>query len=55
MRMVYPSLTAGLMALHQFFATTANIGNVRKKATNKMQPTKIRWEDSLNVANYTEN
>ena len=55
MRMVYPSLTAGLMESHQIFATTANIENVINKATNKTHLTKIRWEDAPNVENYTAN
>ena len=49
-QMVYPSLTSGLMESHQIFGTTANISNVRRKATNQMQLTKIRWEEALNVA-----
>ena len=55
MRMVYPSLTAGLMAPHQILATTENIENVTNKAKNKIQLTKIRWEDAPNVDNYTSN
>ena len=43
MQLVYPSLTAGLMESHQIFGTTENISYVRKKATNKMKLTKIRW------------
>ena len=35
MRMVYPSLTDGLMISHQISATTANIENVINKAKNK--------------------
>ena len=30
----YPLPTSGLMASHKIFARTANIANVRKKATN---------------------
>ena len=55
MRMVYPSLTSGHMESHQIFGTTTNLANVRKKATNQMQPTKIRWEESLNIANSATN
>ena len=40
--MVYLSLTDGLMASHKIFATTENIANVRRKATHKIQLTKIR-------------
>ena len=53
--MVYPSLTTGLMESHQIFSTTANLANVRKKATNQMQLTKIRWEEALNVAKSAKN
>ena len=55
MRMVYPSLTAGVMAYHQIFATTANIENVINKAKNKIQLTKIRWDDAPSVDNSTSN
>ena len=51
MQVLYPSLTNGLMAPHQIFSTTENFANVVKKAINLMQLTKIRWEDTLNVAN----
>ena len=53
--MVYPSLTDGLMESHHIFGTTENLKNVRKKATNNMQLTKIRWEEALNVAKSTTN
>ena len=53
--MVYPSLTAGLMESHQIFATTANIENVINKAKNKVQLTKIGWEDAPSVDNSTSN
>ena len=43
------------MESHQIFGTTENISNVRKKATNKMQLTKIRWEEALNVVNSATN
>ena len=33
-RMVYPSLTAGIMESHQTFFATANIAYIRNKATN---------------------
>ena len=55
MQMVYPSLTDGLMESHQIFSTTTSFANFRKKATNQIQPTKIRWEEALNVANYATN
>ena len=50
MRIVYPSLTAGLMESHQIFGRTENLTNVRKKSTNQMQLTKIIWKDAMNVA-----
>ena len=50
MWMIYPSLTASLMESHKIFGTTANLENVRKKDTNQMQLTKIRWEEALKVA-----
>ena len=43
------------MESHQIFGTTANIANVIKKATNQMQPTKIRWEEALNVTKSATN
>ena len=55
MWMVYPSLTAGIMESHQIFGTTTNIANVRNKAKNQIQPTKIIWEESLNIAKYATN
>ena len=54
-RMVFPSLTSGLMESYQIFRTTANIAYVRKKATNQMQRTKIRWEEALNVESLQKN
>ena len=53
--MVYPSLTSGFMESYKIFGTTANLANVRKKATNQMQLTKIRWEEALNVAKSAKN
>ena len=53
--MVYPSLTDSIMESHQIFVTTENLVYVRKKATNKMQLTKIRWEEALNVAKSATN
>ena len=55
MWMVYASLNAGLMESYHIFATTANIANIRNKATDKMQLTKIRWDDALNVEKSTAN
>ena len=43
------------MESHQIFGTTANISNVRNKASNQMQITKIRWEEALNVAKSATN
>ena len=51
--MVQTSLTSGLMASNQIYSTIENIANARKKATNKMQLAKIRWEDALNIENST--
>ena len=53
--MVYQSLNSGLMASHQISPTTENLANLRKKATNEMKLTKIRWEDALNVARSSAN
>ena len=55
MRMVYQSLNSGLMASHQISPTTENLANLRKKATNEMKLTKIRWEDALNITKASEN
>ena len=54
-QMAHPSLTAGLMASHQIFVTTANIENIRRKNTNSPQLYQIRWEDVVNVASSTAN
>ena len=53
--MVHPSLTAGIVESHQIFCATANLAYIRKKATNKMQLTKIILEEALNVAKSATN
>ena len=53
--MVYPSLTACLMESYRIFGTTENIANVIKKATNKIQLTKIKWEEALSVSKPVTN
>ena len=53
--MVCTSLTADLMESYQIFRKTENIANVRKKATNQIQLTKIMWEEALKVAKSATN